>query len=301
MTKKLVSLLMALMLVLACPLGALAEEAQPTEVIDALGRALTISAAPEKIISLAPSNTEILFALGVGDKVIGVDSYSDYPAEAAAIENKVGDYSGPNVELIISLEPDMVFADSTLQQDVINQLTELGITVVAATASRYDEVPAAIQLVADCVGADAAPVLAQMENEKAEALAMAEGGAQKSVYFAMSFGEYGDWTSGKGTFVDDMLSMLGATNAGAEVGEGWMSISLEKLLAADPDIILVPGDESMVEAFKADANYAQLSAVKNGAVYAVDPNMSQRPGPRISQALKEFAGIIFPAEAAQAA
>jgi iron complex transport system substrate-binding protein len=278
MTKKLVSLLMALMLVLACPLGALAGEAQPTEVIDALGRALTISAVPEKIISLAPSNTEILFALGVGDKVIGVDSYSDYPAEAAAIENKVGDYSGPNVELIISLEPDLVFADSTLQQEVIDQLTGLGITVVAATASRYDEVPAAIQLVADCVGADAAPVLAQMEAEKAEALAMTEGGAQKSAYFAMSFGEYGDWTSGKSTFVDDMFTMLGVTNVGADLGEA-----------------------SMVEAFKADANYAQLSAVKSGAVYAVDPNMSQRPGPRISQALKEFAGIIFPADAAQAA
>lgn len=301
MTKKLVSLLMALMLVLACPLGALAGEAQPTEVIDALGRALTISAVPEKIISLAPSNTEILFALGVGDKVIGVDSYSDYPAEAAAIENKVGDYSGPNVELIISLEPDLVFADSTLQQEVIDQLTGLGITVVAATASRYDEVPAAIQLVADCVGTDAAPVLAQMEAEKAEALAMTEGGAQKSAYFAMSFGEYGDWTSGKSTFVDDMFTMLGVTNVGADLGEGWMSISLEKLLAADPDIILIPGDASMVEAFKADANYAQLSAVKSGAVYAVDPNMSQRPGPRISQALKEFAGIIFPADAAQAA
>lgn len=295
--KSRLSLVLALMLALTltlCPAASMAE-AQPVEVIDALGRAVTVEGVPEKIVSLSPSNTEILFALGVGDKVVGVDSYSDYPAEAAAIENKVGDYTGPNVELIVSLEPDIIFADDTLQQDAIDQLSELGMTVVAVTGKTYADVPAAIQLVADCVGADAAPVLDDMEAVKAEALALAEGGESKSVYFALSFGEYGDWTSGTGTFVDDMLNMLGATNVGAELGAGWMSISLERLLEVDPDVILVPGDQAMVDSFMQTEAYAALSAVKNGTVYAVDANMSQRPGPRIAQALREFAGILYPA------
>ena len=113
-----------------------------------------------------------------------------------------------------------------------------------------------------------------MEATRQQALALVNGDESKTVYYALSFGEYGDWTSGEGTFADDMINMLGATNVGAELGQGWLSISLEKLLEADPDVILIPGDETMVESFKSDASYAELSAVKNGAVYAVDMNMS---------------------------
>lgn len=299
------SVILSLMLALAialCPICAMADSSESVEVIDALGRVVTIDSIPEKIVSLSPSNTEILFALGVGDKVIGVDSYSDYPEEAAAIENKVGDYAGPNVELIVSLEPDIVFADNTIQQDAIDQLDALGIKVVSVTGSTYDDVLAAIEMVAKCVGADATDVLGGMEATKEAAIAMIPEESEKpSVYFALSYGEYGDWTSGKGTFVNDILSMLGAVNVGSDLGEGWLSISVEKLLECDPDIILIPGDESMVEAFKADATYAELSAVKNGTVYAVDANMSQRPGPRIADAMMEFATILYPESAEQAA
>ena len=214
----------------------------------------------------------------------------------------MGDYAGPNVELIVSLEPDIVFADNTIQQDAIDQLDALGIKVVSVTGSTYDDVPAAIEMVAKCVGADATDVLGGMEATKEAAIAMIPEESEKpSVYFALSYGEYGDWTSGKGTFVNDILSMLGAVNVGSDLGEGWLSISVEKLLECDPDIILIPGDESMVEAFKADATYAELSAVKNGTVYAVDANMSQRPGPRIADAMMEFATILYPESAEQAA
>ena len=295
------SVFMALVLALVmalCPMGAMADEAQPVDVVDALGRTVTIDSVPEKIVSLSPSNTEILFALGVGDKVVGVDTYSDYPAEAAAIENKVGTYSNPNVELIVSLEPDVVFADDNLQQDAIDQLDKLGIKVVAVAGSDYASVQDSILMVGQCVGVDGQSVIDAMDADKAAAEALVPADGDKpSVYFALSFGEYGDWTSGTGTFVDDIITDLSATNAAADLGEGWQSISVEKLLEADPDVILVPGDESMVEAFKSDAKYAELSAVKNGAVYAVDPNMSQRPGPRLGQAMCEFAEILYPADA----
>lgn len=295
------SVFMAFVLALVmalCPMGAMADEAQPVDVVDALGRTVTIDSVPEKIVSLSPSNTEILFALGVGDKVVGVDTYSDYPAEAAAIENKVGTYSTPNVELIVSLEPDVVFADDNLQQDAIDQLDKLGIKVVAVAGTDYASVQDSILMVGQCVGVDGQSVIDAMDADKAAAEALVPADGDKpSVYFALSFGEYGDWTSGTGTFVDDIITDLSATNAAADLGEGWQSISVEKLLEADPDVILVPGDESMVEAFKSDAKYAELSAVKNGALYAVDPNMSQRPGPRLGQAMCEFAKILYPADA----
>lgn len=293
------ALLMALALMLALsPVLTGAEAAQPVDIIDSLGRAVTIESVPERIVSMSPSNTEILYALGAGDRVVGVDTYSDYPEEAAALESKVGTYTEPNVELIVSLEPDIVFADNNLQQDTIDQLESLGVTVVSVTGTTYDDVPKAIELVAQCIGADATQVLADMEATRQQALALVNGDESKTVYYALSFGEYGDWTSGEGTFADDMINMLGATNVGAELGQGWLSISLEKLLEADPDVILIPGDETMVESFKSDASYAELSAVKNGAVYAVDMNMSQRPGPRLAQALLEFAQILYPDQGA---
>ena len=244
------SVFMALVLALVmalCPMGAMADDAQPVDVVDALGRTVTIDSVPEKIVSLSPSNTEILFALGVGDKVVGVDTYSDYPAEAAAIENKVGTYSNPNVELIVSLEPDVVFADDNLQQDAIDQLDKLGIKVVAVAGTDYASVQDSILMVGQCVGVDGQSVIDAMDADKAAAEALVPADGDKpSVYFALSFGEYGDWTSGTGTFVDDIITDLSATNAAADLGEGWQSISVEKLLEADPDVILVPGDESMV-------------------------------------------------------
>lgn len=289
--------LLSLMLALT-PALALADEAQPGEVIDSLGRVVALPESVERIVSLSPSNTEIIYALGAGDRVVGVDSYSDYPEEAAALESKVGTYTEPNVELIVSLAPDLVFADDNLQQETIDQLAELGVTVVAVTGKAYDDVAAAIELVAQCIGADPAGVLAEMEETYQQAQALVAPGESKSVYYALSFGEYGDWTSGEGTFANDMITMLGATNVGASLGQGWMSISIEKLLEADPDVILIPGDEAMVESFMADESYAELSAVKSGAVYAVDTNMSQRPGPRIAQAPLQFAQILYPEQAA---
>ena len=133
------ALLMALALMLALsPVLAGAEAAQPVDIIDSLGRAVTIESVPERIVSMSPSNTEILYALGAGDRVVGVDTYSDYPEEAAALESKVGTYTEPNVELIVSLEPDIVFADNNLQQDTIDQLESLGVTVVSVTGTTYE-------------------------------------------------------------------------------------------------------------------------------------------------------------------
>lgn len=292
MKQKILSLFLAVLLMLSC--AALAEET-PAAVVDGMGRSVEIPAQPQTVVSLSPANTEILFALGAGDKVVGVDASSDYPAEALEID-KVGDYSGPNLEAIVALKPDVVFASTTLQTEIIDQLTELGVTVVCNEPAAYADIASGIQLVADVMGLDASELLASMEAAKAAALEKAVSGESKpKVYFALSFGEYGDWSAGSGTFIDDMITLAGGVNVAASSTEAWPMYSIEQLVADDPDVILVSdfmGDGSLIEALKNTDGYKDLRCVKEGRVYAVDANTSSRPAPRINEALEQIVAAL---------
>ncbi len=292
MKQKILSLFLAVLLMLSC--AALAEET-PAAVVDGMGRSVEIPAQPQTVVSLSPANTEILFALGAGDKVVGVDASSDYPAEALEID-KVGDYSGPNLEAIVALKPDVVFASTTLQTEIIDQLTELGVTVVCNEPTAYADIASGIQLVADVMGLDASELLASMEAAKAAALEKAVSGESKpKVYFALSFGEYGDWSAGSGTFIDDMITLAGGVNVAASSTEAWPMYSIEQLVADDPDVILVSdfmGDGSLIEALKNTDGYKDLRCVKEGRVYAVDANTSSRPAPRINEALEQIVAAL---------
>lgn len=288
MWKKLIGLVLAMML--AC-VPALAAD-YPLALTDDLGREVTVEAQPQTVVSLTASNTEILFALGLGSQVAGVDAWSNYPEEAAALENKVGDYNGPNIELIVSLKPDVVFAGNSLQADAISQLEQLGIVTVCNEATAYDKIPETIQRVADIMGADAQPLLTSMKQREQAVVDGVEGKEAPSVYFALSFGEYGDWTAGPGTFIDSLITLAGGKNVVTDVENPWPQYSLEQLIAQDPDVILVSGGQEMAEQFKSTDSYKDLRAVKEGRVYGVDADTSNRPGPRIVDALEEFASCI---------
>ena len=263
---------------------------------DGLGRQIEISQVPERIISLSAANTEILYALGVGDKIIGVDVYSDYPEEALSLE-QVGDYSGPNVELIASLEPDVIFASTTLQIEVVEKLEELGFTVVCNEPTSYEQIYEGIMLVAAVVGADPTSLIEQMRAQEQAALArVPEDQEPLKVYYALSFGEYGDYSAGPGTFIDDMLTMAGAENVAGDSEYAWPMYSGEAILAADPDVVLVSDymhDGSLVEAFKTTAPYSGLRCVEEGRVYAVNDSLTGRPGPRIVDGLEEIVDALY--------
>ena len=263
---------------------------------DGLGRQIEISQAPERIISLSAANTEILYALGVGDKIIGVDAYSDYPEEALSLE-QVGDYSGPNVELITSLEPDVIFASTTLQIEAVEKLEELGFTVVCNEPTSYEQIYEGIMLVAAVVGADPTSLIEQMRAQEQAALArVPEDQEPLKVYYALSFGEYGDYSAGPGTFIDDMLTMAGAENVAGDSEYAWPMYSGEAILAADPDVVLVSDymhDGSLVESFKTTAPYSGLRCVEEGRVYAVNDSLTGRPGPRIVDGLEEIVDALY--------
>lgn len=260
---------------------------------DGLGRMIELGDAPDTVVSLTPANTEILFALGVGDKVVGVDAYSDYPPEAADVKSIVGDYAGPNLELIVSLTPDVVFASTNLQSDVIEQMEGLGLNVVCVEPTGYAEIADGIQLIADVMQVDAAPLLREMKAREEAALSTVDASEPKKVYFALSFGEYGNYSAGPGTFIDEMITMAGGVNVAAGTGMPWPEYSMEQLVLDDPDLIIVsayaPG---VAEELMNTEGYKDLRCVKEGKVYEIDANASSRPGPRIVEALESFVSLI---------
>ena len=263
-------------------------------VTDMMGDEVALPESRERVISLSPAMTEVLFALGVGDRLVGVDSYSDYPPEAAGIP-VAGDYSGPNAELILSLEASLVFASNKLQADAIAQLSSFGIPTLAMEPTSYEGIYDCIELAARVMGADPTELIAEMRAREAAATAGAEKAGGKRVYYALSFGEYGDWSAGPGTFVNDLIVLSGGVNVAQDAPYPWIMYTLEQIAADDPDVILVgaygePG--AAIEELSRTPGYDGLRAVLEGNVFEVDGDAISRPGPRIVDALEAVAAIL---------
>ena len=261
--------------------------AYPLTLTDAYGNEVTVEEEPETIVTVSPALTEIVYALGGEDKLIGRSDYDDYPEDVFDVQS-VGAIDMPDVELIVSLEPDVVLASSIFSEEAYNALTDAGITVVIIKdETSLDGVTLYIETVADVIGLhdegealamSVSDEIAEIYNEATQTIADDE----ITVYYAMSFGEYGDFTAGPDTFINDIIEYAGCVNAASDA-DGW-SYSAEQLLAADPDIIIVPdwGYESFMET----EPYTELTAVQNGTVIAVDANLFERVGPRNADAVR---------------
>lgn len=246
------------------------------------------------IVSTAPSATEILFALGCGENIVGIDGSSTFPAETADID-KVGDFNGFDIEKVIALEPSVVFAGNGLQVELITALEDAGLNVVAVEATYYEDIAASITLIGKAVGKEAEAEKLNADMDAAEKIITdktAEIEQNPSVYYVMGIGEYGNWTSGEGSFINTVIEMAGGvcTTAGSEAE--WMKYPLEDLAVADPDILIV--SELVTEAdLLADPGYKDLTAIQNGTYYFINPDITERPGPRITLALEEIQGYII--------
>lgn len=261
--------------------------AYPLTLTDAYGNEVTVEEEPETIVTVSPALTEIVYALGGGDKLIGRSDYDDYPEDVFDVQS-VGAIDMPDVELIVSLEPDVVLASSIFSEEAYNALTDAGITVVIIKdETSLDGVTLYIETVADVIGLHeegqalamgVSDEIAEIYNEATQTIADDD----ITVYYAMSFGEYGDFTAGPDTFINDIIEYAGCVNAASDA-DGW-SYSAEQLLAADPDIIIVP--EWGYESFMETEPYTELTAVQNGTVIAVDANLFERVGPRNADAVR---------------
>jgi iron complex transport system substrate-binding protein len=273
---------------------------KPVSVVDDAGRTVEIAKTPQRIISLAPSNTEILFALGLGDKVVGVTDFCDYPEEAKAIE-KVGGIE-PNLEKLVDLNPDLVLAigGSAAQVEKATEMEKLGLTVLVLEPGDIEGIMANIELVGQATGAEkvASQLVAQMRERFDDITTKAEGaGSSPKVFFELDATDPSKpYTPGPGSFIDALISLAGGSNIGASAKMQWAQLSTEEIIARDPEVIIL-GDVNYgvtVEMVKERPGWLVITAVKNGAIYPIDDILVSRPGPRIIDGLEALARIIHP-------
>lgn len=279
---------------------ATAAAVQGTQVLtDSLGRSVELPAAPQRIISLAPSNTEILFAVGAGPQVVGVTQFCNYPAEATKLP-QVGGFSAKtiSIETIVSLKPDVVFAGDESQQQVIEALEQVKIPVVAVKASTLDEVYQNIALVGQATGhsEDAATVVSSMQAKAAAVATKLKDVADKPKVFYQVYDEP-LMTAGPHTFIGQLIELAGGQNIFADAQDDYPQISAEEVVARDPQVVLGPESSSStltVEKVTQRPGWQNIAAVKDGRVVLVNDDMVSRPGPRLVDALEAIAKALHP-------
>jgi iron complex transport system substrate-binding protein len=275
------------------------EVTYPITVTDDNGNSVTIKAKPVHIVSTAPASTEILFALGVGDRVVGVSSNDDYPPEATSIA-KIGDYQ-PNPEAIMALSPDLVIGYSE-NEEALAPIRAAGAPVLILNPATFEKIYGNIDLLGQVTGATQ-KATELVDSIKAQVKAVTDAAAQfkfsPKVFYAV---DATLWTAGPDSFVDGMLKMVGATNIGLMPGtdsaaaQTYYQLAPEQLIAADPDVILLPNTAyKSIDEFTKDPRFAQLTAVQEGHVYLVNDTIITRPGPRIGEGLKALLEAIQPA------
>ena len=290
--KKLFSLLLAMAMLLACT--AVSAESTAVEVTDMTQRTVTLDAPATRVVAITAANVEVLYALGAGDTLVGRGEYCDYPTEALDVPS-VKSGTDLNVEEILALEPDVVLMDTMGQTtEQVEALENAGVKVVMTKEDGIEGVYTAIELIGKVVGKndEAAALVADMKNTFAEVTAAAKDAdfAGKTVYFEISPLQWGLWTGGNGTFMDEIGQMLGLTNIFADV-DGWASVSEEQVLERNPDFIVTTSSyygegPTPVEEIEQRAGWENVTAIANGDVFNADSNSFTRPGPRLADAAK---------------
>lgn len=263
------------------------------------GVAVTVTERPERIISIAPSNTEILFAIGAGDQVVGIDSFSDYPEEALDLP-RVGGVTDPDFELMASLQPDLAVSIGGTDQ-IVAKLRELGVPVLVlqpeTMTDLYDTIRRAGQVTGHVDGAE--HVVRDMQARVADITAKTAGlsdDERPGVFYVM----WADplMTAGPGSFIHELITLAGGRNIAADAPSAFPEFSHEQVVSRNPDVILVPGPWQAEEADRIKGGdypgWTGLRAVTDDRVHVVTENHVTRPGPRLIEGLEEFARLFHP-------
>jgi iron complex transport system substrate-binding protein len=270
-------------------------------ITDQLGRQVTLTTpTPQRIVSLAPSNTEILFALGLEDRLFGVTDYCDYPPEAEE-KKSVGGFSTANIEEIVATNADLILATSKHKDKVVPQLEAKGLTVVVIAPETFDEVLEGIQLIGLVTGEEekAAALLNDMRgriNTITETIAGLPEEERVPVFYLT-------WhdplkTSGGDTLINELIITAGGKNIFAEVS-GADTVDLEVLISRNPEVMIAgtgmgSGEEETLRFLKTESRLKDIEASINGRIYGINMDLTGRPGPRIVDGLEQFARCIHP-------
>ncbi|OGF48099.1 MAG: hypothetical protein A2231_09010 [Candidatus Firestonebacteria bacterium RIFOXYA2_FULL_40_8] len=288
--------IIALLLILLAPAFS---SGFPVTLTDDVGMSAAISKQPKRIISLAPSNTEILFMLNLGGKVVGVSGICDYPA-AAKKKEKVGDFFAPNLEKILLLKPDLVLAGGGVQKDLAIKLSALGIPALTLYPKDLKQMLMDVVLVGNATGKEKeALMLSSSLKDRIEAVKeKAKNKKKPRIYFEI-------WnqpvtSAGKGSFLDELINLAGGENIFSDIDKTFPEVSVEEIIKRNPDIIITAYMEKkgkMKKEIKARAGWGSIKAVKEDKVFDdIDSDLLLRSGPRLVDGLEELSKKIFSAD-----
>jgi iron complex transport system substrate-binding protein len=264
-------------------------------VVDDVGNTVTLNTEPQRIISLAPANTEILYALGLGDRVVGVTEYCNYPPEAAE-KPKVGGFSDVDLEQVVGLEPDLVLATSLHTSEVVPALQERGVPVFVADPQTVLGVLETIRTIGHITGKDqaAGALTSHMQEGISAVQETIKDAPRPRVFWELGPELY---TAGPGSFLNDLIVMAGGENVAADAESPWPQLSLEAIVLKDPAIVVLADHNygETAESVTQRPGWWNITAVREGRIVELtDDDIFSRPGPRIVEGLEFLAQAFHP-------
>lgn len=265
----------------------------PLKITDFMGRQVTIKKEPKRIVSLSPSTTELIYAIGAGKDVVGVTNYDDYPPEVKSVA-KVGGYEGPNIEAILAQKPDIVFASNLSGKDQMETIEKSGIPVVVLEAQNINQIYDSIKILGKITGnvEKGNEIISNMKDKIKEINDKVKNLPKVNVFYVVDTN--GNWTAGKGTFIDELITLAGGNNVASDAN-GWAQYSMEKLLQKNPDVIITSQHATNANNIKNMAGYKDTKAAKDGKIFIIsNDDIVTKPSNRIVLGLEEIAKDLHP-------
>jgi iron complex transport system substrate-binding protein len=271
---------------------------QPGLYTDALGRRVNITKAPQRIVSHVPSITEMIFALGLGERVVGRSDYCDYPPEALS-KPSVGDYFNPSIEKIVAAEPDLVLTDG--HSEGVTKLGDLGIPFFVFDPKNMDEIFTDIATLGKIsgTGSQAQVVIEGMKKDIATVKEKVASLPRVRVFYAIDTTNPAlPWTAGPGSFIDSFIQVAGGENIAGKAPGAWVQLSIETIVAGDPEVIIMATKHGTIPTGVSDLKnnpaWQGMRAVKENNIRILDADLIDRSGPRITRGLRQLAEAIHP-------
>ena len=267
----------------------------PATLSDFQNRSVTITSRPERLVSIGPSITAFLFALGAGPRVVGVDDFSDEPAEAATRDHVGG--IKVNFEKVVALKPDLVFSVK-FSDGTIEKLQAASLNVLVVDPQSVSDVAKTATLLGRAVGADGEG-LARSIQQRVDAVKTktASVATRPRVYHEIDASDPAKiFTVGPGSYINDLIDIAGGVNIAARAASAYPQLSAEEILRSDPEIIVLSADaySSKPGDVAGRQGWSIIAAVKNNRVFTIDPNLINRPGPRVGEAAEAYAKLVHP-------
>jgi iron complex transport system substrate-binding protein len=267
----------------------------PATITDFQGRTVTVPREPQRLVSIGPSITAFLFALGAGPRVVGVDDFSDEPAEAATREHVGG--IKVNFEKVVALKPDVVFSVK-FSDGTIEKLQAAALTVIVVDPQTVSDVAKTATLLGKAVGADGEALARSIQQKVDGVKAKTAGVANRPrVYHEIDASDPTKiFTVGPGSYINDLIEIAGGANIAARAASAYPQLSAEEILRTDPEVIVLAASEYSAKPSQVAARpgWSVIAAVKNGRILAIEPNLINRPGPRVGEAAEAYAKLVHP-------